>query len=151
MNFYRAIENRRPPGIAQTVALTFMGARTEKWPAERLEQMAAFFSAVGYKHTDEWKEEIVFFDRGKSMPGGSTFPDGRPARLRAGQDPREAFADWLIGAGQSVVRALDRQSRLVLAAGPRDSPGAGRHSRRQSAGEPAVACLAGARVGGFAL
>ena len=95
VNFYRAMQNRQPAGIAQTVALTFMGVRTEKWPAARLGQMAAFFSAVGIKHTDEWKEEIVFFDRGKAAVGGLTFPDGTPARLDPDQDPRAAFADWL--------------------------------------------------------
>src|SRR5208283_4975315 len=63
VNFYRAMQNREPAGIAQTVALTFMGVRSEKWPAQRRTQMAAFFSQVGYKHTDEWKEEIVFCDR----------------------------------------------------------------------------------------
>jgi hypothetical protein len=99
VNFYRAMQNRQPAGIAQAVALTFMGVRTEKWPAARLEQMAAFFSAVGYKHTDEWKEEIVFFDRGKTPAGALTFPDGTPARLRPDQDPREAFADWLLAPG----------------------------------------------------
>jgi hypothetical protein len=96
VNFYRAMQNREPAGIAQTVALTFMGVRTEKWPAARRAQMAAFFSQVGYKHTDEWKEEIVFFDRGKAAPGGLIFPDGTPARLQADQDPREAFAGWLL-------------------------------------------------------
>ena len=98
VNFYRAMQNRQPPGIAQTVALTFMGVRTEKWPPERLAQMAAFFSAVGYKHTDEWKEEIVFFDRGKAADA-LVFPDGTPARLQPDQDPRAAFADWLLAPG----------------------------------------------------
>jgi hypothetical protein len=57
--------------------------------------MAAFFSSVGYKHTGEWKEEIVFFDRGKPALAAMVFPDGTPAGLRPDQDPREAFADWL--------------------------------------------------------
>ncbi len=51
---------------------------------------------MGYKHTDEWKEEIVFFDRGKAPAGALTFPDGTPARIDPDQDPRAAFADWLI-------------------------------------------------------
>jgi hypothetical protein len=96
VNFYRAMQNREPQGIAQTVALTFMGVRAEKWPADRLAQMAAFFSQVGYKHTDEWKEEIVFFDAEKKPPEKLIFPDGTPAQLQPGQDPRKAFADWLI-------------------------------------------------------
>lgn len=96
VNFYRAMQNREPPGIAQAVALTFMGARAEKWPVDRLAGMAAFFSQVGYKQTGEWKEEIIFFDAGKKAPETMVFPDGTPARLQPGQDPRKAFADWLI-------------------------------------------------------
>ena len=92
VNFYRAMQNREPAGIAQTVALTFMGTRADKWPKERLAGMAAFFSQVGYKSTAEWKEEIVFFDPGQGhdqrgggdgLPGrhaGSAVPGQRPAR-----------------------------------------------------------------------
>ncbi|HEY3837102.1 MAG TPA: DUF1553 domain-containing protein [Bryobacteraceae bacterium] len=96
VNFYRAMQNREPAGIAQTVALTFMGARADKWPADRLAEMGSFFSQLDYKHSDEWKEEIVFFNFEKPAPAKLIFPDGTPARLRPGQDPREAFAGWLI-------------------------------------------------------
>jgi hypothetical protein len=121
VNFYRAMQNRQPQGIAQTVALTFMGARAEKWPPERLTQMAAFFTQVGYKSTAEWKEEIVLFDptktnssaaaarpddttsqaqikpnQAKSSPGSFIFPDGTTSQLSPDLDPRQAFADWLI-------------------------------------------------------
>ena len=95
-NFYRAMQNRGPEGIAQSVALAFMGTRTEKWPAAQLADMSAFFSRVGYKETGEWKEEIVYFDPDKKGAAAVTrFPDGTPAHLAPGQDPREAFADWL--------------------------------------------------------
>jgi len=105
VNFYRAVQNRTPQGIAQAVALTFMGARAEKWPKERLSAMAAFFAQIAYKSTSEWKEEIVSFDPGKAtaQPAGdgdaslvAVFPDGTPARLSPNQDPRKVFADWLI-------------------------------------------------------
>ncbi len=69
VNFYRAMQSREPEAIAQAVALTFMGARADNWPKDRLAGMAAFFSQVGYKSTAEWKEEIVFFDPGKTKPG----------------------------------------------------------------------------------
>ena len=104
VNFYRAMQNKEPEGIAQTVALTFMGERAEKWPHDRLTGMAGFFSKVGYKYTSEWKEEIVFFDPGKTNGGGAhvdgpaIFPDGTVAPPSAGQDPREVFADWLVSA-----------------------------------------------------
>jgi hypothetical protein len=97
VNFYRAVESRDPQAIAQAVALTFMGARAAVWPKARLDGMAAFFSQIEYKSTTEWKEEIVFFDPNKSRPA-ATFPDGKPARLLLGQDPRAAFADWLLAA-----------------------------------------------------
>jgi hypothetical protein len=59
--------------------------------------MAAFFSQIEYKSTVEWKEEIVFFDPNKIRPA-AIFPDGKTARLLPGQDPRAAFADWLLAA-----------------------------------------------------
>jgi hypothetical protein len=58
--------------------------------------MSAFFAKVGYKDTEEWKEEIIFFDAGKPGPAEGVFPDGRRAKLSADRDPREVFADWLI-------------------------------------------------------
>ena len=101
VNFYRAVQSRDPQAIAQAVALTFMGTRAEKWPKERLAGMAAFFSCVGYKSTAEWKEEIVLFDRTRFSPDLSkkaVLPDGTTAQLSADQDPRQAFANWLIDA-----------------------------------------------------
>jgi hypothetical protein len=99
VNFYRAMQSREPAAIAQAVALTFMGERTEKWPTDRLAGMAGFFAQVGYKPTAEWKEEIVFFDPATDTNGLARlarFPDGTPARLSPDQDPRKVFADWLI-------------------------------------------------------
>jgi hypothetical protein len=101
VNFYRAVQSKEPQTIAQAVALTFMGARAANWPKPRLDGMAAFFSQIGYKSTTEWKEEIVYFDPQKPAPGGplgpaAVFPDGAPARLAPGQDPRQVFANWLL-------------------------------------------------------
>ena len=79
VNFYRAVGNRTPEGLAKAVALTFMGARAEAWPAPRLAGMAVFFSQVGYKPTSEWKEEHVFWDPlGTAKAGGNGAP-GRPS------------------------------------------------------------------------
>lgn len=103
VNFYRAVQSKTPEGIAQAVALTFLGTRADKWPKERLSGMAAFFSKIAYKETGEWKEEIVSFDPDKDAdraPGGplppARFPDGTLARLTPDTDPRQVFADWLI-------------------------------------------------------
>ncbi|HEY9172633.1 MAG TPA: DUF1553 domain-containing protein [Verrucomicrobiae bacterium] len=99
VNFYRAMQNREPEGIAQTVALTFMGVRADKWPTNRLAGLAGFFTQLGYKQTGEWKEEIVFFDPTRDtnqLWKTAAFPDGKPAKLTPDTDPREVFANWLI-------------------------------------------------------
>lgn len=99
VNFYRAMQDRHPRGIASTVALTFLGERAEHWPPKKLDAMAGFFSQLNYKSTGEWKEEIVFWDPTADKEGfskGAMYPDGTPAKFAPGQDPREAFADWLL-------------------------------------------------------
>ncbi len=103
VNFYRAVQSREPQAIAQAVALSFMGVRPESWPKDRWSGMAAFFSQIAYKPTVEWKEEIVLFDlaKARSQPGveslrAAAFPDATPVRLAPGEDPRRAFADWLV-------------------------------------------------------
>jgi hypothetical protein len=105
VNFYRALQSKDPQTIAQTVALTFMGARVEKWPGEQWTNMAAFFSNIGYKSTGEWKEEIVFFNPAAtnasavgSAPRMATFPDNTTTVLSPDKDPREVFAGWLVDA-----------------------------------------------------
>jgi hypothetical protein len=127
VNFYRAIQNRTPEGIARAVALTFMGTRAENWPTNRLADMAVFFAQVGYKPTGEWKEEHVFWDPlGSSKQAGNTAP-GRAAVAAIGQAsndvalatplaltnvaPSEAgFPD-----GRRVKLAADRDPREVFA------------------------------------
>lgn len=98
-NFYRAMQNRDPQGIAQTVALTFLGARAERWPSNELAGLAAFFSQLGYKSTAEWKEEIVFWNPAATNAAtAAVLPGGRSIKLTAERDPREVFAVWLIDA-----------------------------------------------------
>ncbi len=97
VNFYRAVQSKTPKTLAQTVALTFMGARAERWPEARLAGMASFFSQVGYKSTSEWKEEIIFFDPASTNAQMSAvFPDGTSVDFSPDQDPREVFAGWLV-------------------------------------------------------
>jgi len=99
VNFYRAMQNRDPQGIGETVALTFMGTRADKWPTTQLAGLAAFFSQVGYKYTSEWKEEIVFWNPASTnAQSEASFPNGKQIRLNGDRDPREVFADWLIDA-----------------------------------------------------
>ncbi len=106
VNFYRALQDKDPTTIAHAVALTFMGARIETWPAEQRSNLAAFFSNVGYKSTSEWKEEIVFYNPDSTnaevvtdQPRMATFPDGATVELLSDHDPRAVFADWLTKPG----------------------------------------------------
>jgi hypothetical protein len=96
VNFMRAVQGRGPQPLAAAVALTLMGSRIEKWPADRRAGMEALFSRVAYKPTAEWKEEIVCLDPAPMGPLAAVLPDGRKIKAPPGTDPRAAFADWLI-------------------------------------------------------
>ncbi len=96
VNFYRALQGRKPENIAAVVALTFMGSRLETWPADRRAGMEQIFSRVAYKPTAEWKEEIVYNNPAINEPLSAILPDGTILRVASGDDPRVAFADWLI-------------------------------------------------------
>lgn len=106
-NFWRAVPRRDPATLAASVALTFLGARTERWPKARAEGFAALFARVGYKTTAEWKEEVVFFDRTRPSAKSAALPDDTPVRLAPDEDPRRVFAAWLAGPGRrELARAL---------------------------------------------
>ncbi len=96
VNFYRAMQGHEKGTIAQAVALTFMGSRTEQWPQAQREGFEAFFSRVLFKGTAEWKEEIVMLDPAPAAPLQAVFPDGQEVVVPAGTDPRRVLADWLI-------------------------------------------------------
>jgi hypothetical protein len=84
VNFYRALQNRTPEGIAATVALTFMGTRAESWKnKDYLPGMSVFFSQISYKPTREWKEEIVYWDADKEF--NDTVKAAELAALEAAQ------------------------------------------------------------------
>ncbi|MFA6286815.1 MAG: DUF1553 domain-containing protein [Opitutaceae bacterium] len=97
-NFYRAVQSREPEVLARVVALTFFGMRSELWPTARQAGLAGFFTSIRYKQTGEWKEEIVFFDPVAPADPARlpVFPDGTPAKIAPGQDPREVLADWML-------------------------------------------------------
>ena len=79
VNFYRAMQDKSPEGVATAVALTLMGARVDSWPKDRFEGMAVCFSQIGYKPTSEWKEEIVFWDPYKSSALATNAAPGQDA------------------------------------------------------------------------
>ena len=112
MNFYRAVQSREPTAIAQAVAISFMGVRSGSWSKQRWSEMGTFFARIGYKTTEQWKEEIVIFDPGKDSgqsvadgPVEAVFPDGASADSSRDRIPRTVFADWLPAAEESLVRA----------------------------------------------
>ena len=117
VNFYRAIQNRTPEGIATAVALTFMGARADKWPTERVGGHGGLLLAdrlqahprveggtrlLGSRSTPApWPPTHAPADYDLSLPTNSApqvavFPDGKQIKLPPDRDPREVFADWLI-------------------------------------------------------
>lgn len=100
VNFYRAVQDVSPESIAKAVALTFLGMRADKWPAEKLQGMSRFFQTIQFKKTGEWKEEIVYvdlFDEAAlaASPASAVLPDGSTVDLPRGKDPRLIFAAWL--------------------------------------------------------
>jgi hypothetical protein len=95
VNFYRAIQDKTPEGIAAAAGLALMGARIHLWPEDRRVGMTVFFSQVGYKPTSEWKEEIVFWDPLHSVAvPGSTAPgiDSIPKSVTATNAIPQALA-----------------------------------------------------------
>ncbi|MCX7007404.1 MAG: DUF1549 domain-containing protein [Kiritimatiellaeota bacterium] len=100
VNFYRAVQNKSPEGIAHAVAQTFLGERAEKWPKEKLAAFSGFFAQIGFKATAEWKEEFVYYNPALVTNGlaqKAAFPDaarprhhpraGRPARGQPAEQP----------------------------------------------------------------
>ncbi len=124
VNFYRAMQNKTPTGIAHAVALTFLGQRADRWSSNDLAKLAVFFANVGYKATGEWKEEIVFFNpaatnaealNGQTRP--AVFPDGQKVKLTPDHDPRRHFADWLVKNPQFARNLANRTWAWLLGRG----------------------------------
>jgi hypothetical protein len=124
VNFYRALQDRTPAGIAQAVALTFLGERAENWPSNKLANLAAFFANVGYKSTAEWKEEIIYFNPAATNAGAlngapreATFPDAKQVTLAPDHDPRAVFANWLVQNPQFARNLVNRAWWWLLGRG----------------------------------
>lgn len=104
VNFYRAFQQRTPQALAENAAQVFMGVRLMEsgFSEAQILGMSAFFTKVGYKGTEEWKEEIVYFspDAKPLMDKDNkpVFPlplNGTAVTIPADMDPRAVFADWL--------------------------------------------------------
>ena len=103
VNFSRAAGGRDPASLAASAALVFMGARTANWKPAQRDDLAAFFSSVRFKKTNEWKEEILVVEPGGDVQRSLRLPDG--TGVRAGVDPRAALADWLVASPKSPFAA----------------------------------------------
>jgi hypothetical protein len=99
VNFYRAIQGRKPDDIAKAVALTFMGTRLDSWPDKQRADLGAFFSRIAFKGTSEWKEEVVCLDPAPAAAFTATLPNGTTVKIGPDDDPRQVFANWLITPG----------------------------------------------------
>ena len=115
VNFYRAMQNKTPAGLAQAVALTFLGERADHWPSNRLANLAVFFANVDRKATAEWKEEILFFNPAATNAGAlngasrtAILPDGQTVKLSPDQDPRIVLAGWLVQDPQFARAMVNR-------------------------------------------
>lgn len=123
VNFYRAVRSKTPIGIAEAVALSFMGTRADKWPEEKLAGMAQCFSKISYKPTAEWKEEIVFFDPRKPptpitnalVLAAATSPTNAPAAAPEPPAVSPPPLKALFPDGTSVAIPPDRDPRAVFA------------------------------------
>jgi hypothetical protein len=113
VNFYRAMQNRTPEGIAATVALTFMGTRVESWKSkDYLPGMSVFFSQISYKPTREWKEEIVYWDPDKEF--NDAVKAAEQAALEAAQVTNVLSKVSTNALSKSVTNALSKSVTNVL-------------------------------------
>lgn len=96
VNFYRAVQEKTPRGIAAAVSLTFMGVRFDKLTEKQQREMEKFFSRVAYKKTEEWKEEIVYNDFSQTNVIEAELPNGHKVKIFPDEDPRKIFAKWLV-------------------------------------------------------
>ncbi len=96
---------------AENVAQVFMGIRTQcaqchnhpfdRWTMDDYYSFAAFFSQIGRKTGEDYRETIVFNSGGgevKHPVGGRVMPPkflGGPAPDLQGRDRREVLAEWL--------------------------------------------------------
>ena len=89
VNFYRAVQTKDASGVAQAVALTFMGTRADKWPKERLEGMAGFFtkSAIRERRVEGRDHLSSIPIRTRRRFPRRPFPDGTAAEFTPDAGP----------------------------------------------------------------
>ena len=153
VNFYRAVQSQRAAGHRPGRGPDVHGRRGPRsgrrtgWPAWRPSSPRSATSRPrnGRKRSSSSTRTKAAEARSRSRR--RSFPTARRPSCSPDQDPREVFADWLIDAEESLVRPQHRQPHLVLAAGARHHPRAGRHPARQPAEQSRAAGLPGAGTG----
>jgi hypothetical protein len=113
VNFFRANPTKDPQTIAESTALIFLGVRlgcarchghpTENWNLDDDLGLAAFFSKVAFKATQEWKEEVVYVNRKAVLRHPWTKEILKPKYLGGDvvpvedqKDARGKFVEWLV-------------------------------------------------------
>jgi hypothetical protein len=97
VNFYRGVQGQEPETLAGRRRAELHGlAHRQLARRPPRGHWSRCSHGVRFKPTAEWKEEIVSNDPGIDEPLNAMLPDGTRLRVGIGQDPRIAFADWLI-------------------------------------------------------
>ncbi|GDY22789.1 S-layer protein [Verrucomicrobiota bacterium] len=113
--FFR--DRREPADVATIVSQIFLGIRmecakchhhpNEKWSQTDFFQLAAFFGDIkrkgqGISAPISGEAEFIYYGAGSAVKHpvtgeklSPTPPDGPPAQLEEGRDPREAFVAWM--------------------------------------------------------
>ena len=104
VNFYRAVNDKKPENYAEAAALVFMGVRTncvkchdhrdEAWTMQDGKNFAKIFGCISMKKSKEWKEEILTLEIPEAPQEFFIF--GEKISSEPGKDPREAFVKWLV-------------------------------------------------------
>ena len=103
---------------------------------------AAFFSQIGRKQGEDYRETIVFNSGGgevKHPVGGRRMKPkflGGDTPDVAGKDRREVLAEWLTSPRESVLRHERCQPRVGSLLRPRHHRAGRRHSRQQPGEQP---------------
>ena len=151
VNFYRAMQSREPQGIAQTVALTFMGARAEKWPTRPAGRHGGLLLAGRLQvHRASGRRRSSSSIRARpptACAGGGGLPGWHAGPALAGPGPARGLRRLADRPEESLVRAATSSTASGPgcwgAASSTSRTTSGRTIRRQSR----AAGLAGAGAG----
>ncbi|WP_165070566.1 DUF1553 domain-containing protein [Paludisphaera rhizosphaerae] len=123
-NYCRAAAGKNPQTFADATALVFLGKRTacarchahpdDSWTQDDELAFAAFFARVGFKPSNEWKEEVVYYnpkgvvrDPRTNQVVAPRLPGGQPLTFGPDEDPRRTLAEWMTSpADEDFARAI---------------------------------------------